>query len=85
MTPILIPFRNLFIIIDSLNEFKNKEIVKIIKKEGRTTPRVETTAPVKLLTLYPIKVAQFIEIGPGVHSEIEIISSISSDVMNLYF
>lgn len=84
-TPTLIPCKNLTIIENSFRELKNNERIKIIINDGNTIPRVDIKEPKKPQTLYPIKVAQFIEIGPGVHSEIEKISKSSSDVMNLCF
>ena len=83
-TPIFIPFKNLFIISKDLKYSKNIEIIKIIINDGSTRPKVDMSAPFKPRILYPIKVEQFTEIGPGVHSEIESISISSSSVMNLY-
>ncbi len=57
----------------------------MIKNDGVIRPRVETRDPNTPPILYPIKVAQLTDTGPGVHSEIENISKSSSLVINLCF
>lgn len=84
ITPTLIPWRNLDIIWKFLIKSIKNEISRIIINEGSITAIVETSDPINFETLYPINVAQFIEIGPGVNSEIEIISMSSSFVINLW-
>ena len=49
--------------------FRNIDIKIIIIKDGKTTPRVAAIEPNIFPTLYPIKVDEFIAIGPGVDSE----------------
>ena len=85
ITPIFTPSKNLIIIGELLKKLYEIDMSVIITNEGRTIPRVETRAPKKPFILYPINVAQLIDTGPGVHYEIENISSISSVVMNLCF
>lgn len=79
------PSKNLIIKGKFLKKSYEMDMRVMIINEGRTIPRVEKKAPKNPLTLYPINVAQLIEIGPGVHSEIENMSIISSLVINLYF
>ena len=57
--------------------FHTARKVQIIKKDGSATPKVAIAAPEIPATLYPIKVAEFIAIGPGVDSAIAIISALS--------
>lgn len=48
-------------------------------------PRVDMVDPSTPCSLYPMNVAQLMDTGPGVHSEIENISKSSSDGRNLCF
>src|SRR5690554_3008354 len=57
----------------------------IIIKEGVTIPIVAIIPPNAPAVLYPTKVAVFIPIGPGVDSDMAIISSRSWDVIQPYF
>lgn len=54
-------------------------------KDGSTKPKVDITAPNTPFNLYPTQVAQLIETGPGVHSDMENTSKSSSEVINLCF
>ena len=79
----------IFITIGSKTAFVNTEkhildTVPIII-DGRTTPAVAATAPAMPRCLKPVKVAQFIAIGPGVDSAITVTSISSSSVIHPRF
>src|SRR5699024_975657 len=71
----LIPLKIQLTYLDSLNLFIKINIANMIIKEGKTTPAVATMDPNVPLTRYPKNVAEFIAIGPGVISEIAIMST----------
>ena len=62
-----------------------KKIRNIIMNEGSTMPRVANIDPKNFRFLYPIYVARFIAIGPGVDSAMTVISIISSCVIHFFF
>ena len=51
-----------------IREGKANRENKPFNKDGKTTPKVAHKAPRNLCCLYPMKVAMFIAIGPGVDS-----------------
>ena len=46
---------------------KTPAMTVMMTREGNTTPRVATTPPREPATLYPMKVAVFTAMTPGVH------------------
>ena len=84
-TPTLMPLKALAITSISRRLLKNKEIKKMITKDGRITPSVANKDPKKPATLYPIKVAEFIAIGPGVDSASATQFKNSSLVIHFFF
>ena len=60
-------------------------MAKIMRKEGGITPSVAKSEPKKPPRLYPINVAEFIAIGPGVDSAIAITSKNSFFSIHFFF
>ena len=83
-TAILIPKNAYEIIFIWRKFFRYFAIISIIISEGSDTPSVATTAPLIPQILYPIYVAIFIAIGPGVLSATDTTFKNSSWVINLF-
>ena len=66
-TQTLTPLNAWITIGKSAKLLKNAAIRVIITTDGVTTPKVAITPPIKPAILYPIKVATFTAITPGVH------------------
>ena len=67
------------------NALRTKEMPKMMRKEGSTTPSVASSAPRKPHTRKPTKVAALTAIGPGVDSAMATISRTSSSVIQPRF
>ena len=68
----------------SRNRSRNREIRKMMTKDGSTTPSVAAIAPGSPFCLYPTKVAQLIAMGPGVDSAITVTFARSSWVIHCF-
>ena len=65
-TPALIPLKAYCMIFMLWNSLSTKDIIRIIRYDGITTPSVANSAPQKPQIRKPTKVAALIAIGPGV-------------------
>ena len=80
-----IPSKANWIIDIDLNDTRKIDIMVIIINDGNITPKTAKNAPKNFPVLYPMKVAEFIAIGPGVDSATTIILFMSSSLIQWFF